>query len=812
LPAALAAGDLFFPVFKSPDTYTLRAYSEFMPSPRFGVRPYEPRLSSRQEILSEPYWEKIRSSSGNFRIAVQEEEKVLRPGLQYLAEHLLEDLAQLGAGESAGGAKLKGIPAALLAGNPYWDDRLVGSRGPLVLLSQLALTKTQDDKGQTRWTVLPSAEEESLFLKSLPADAEKWWRSLLARAGIPVRKGIRYLSERGVEEADVVITFLPIASWPEWLKKKFFAGEVAVVPHPLTRIFADSPPHRELVRKKSQAAGFALLQELSQFGAGSKLRVPRLRPLALEEKWLRRQHRFSGNANERNEDLEAPAVSSFVWLFDALPEVIGLYGKPTARNSQVWGITGPLAGKWILDGNSADKTAIALAREKIVEDRGTSRLQMREVFPPMELNGREVIWQRPWVAWRTAEGEVGADFSSLGEVRVGSQTLQPEVEAPPPERELRPESRFPLTYSKTVEPEEAFEKRYWRNIERLTQPGLTAKNNVDCVEDEARQKHCERNHLPDIGEHLLKPHYRTLGLDLWASAFRWEIDFPITWWGGLQSPTQQNFIVVIPGTGDHSEAIWLADHYDTAYMEDVYEGTADPDLKGHHHAAPGADDNASGTATLMEAARVLPGLKLKRDVWLVHLTGEEFPADCLGARAISERLVRNERILPDRPNPKVVGVYLLDMIAHNTDRDRVEKGKPSASIFQLSAGRGNRAEKLAELAWGATKAWNQGTRQWNASLRRKPFWERSATYPRQGLLPRYQAEVRRPEHPKSTLYNTDGQIFSDAGVPVVLFMENYDIGRVGYHDSQDTLANIDLDYGAGLARIAIESVAQAAND
>ena len=46
---------------------------------------------------------------------------------------------------------------------------------------------------------------------------------------------------------------------------------------------------------------------------------------------------------------------------------------------------------------------------------------------------------------------------------------------------------------------------------------------------------------------------------------------------------------------------------------------------------------------------------------------------------------------------------------------------------------------------------------------------------------------------------------------MVLLMENYDIARKGYHDTEDTLANIDLDYAAGLTRIAIESVAQAAN-
>ena len=41
-------------------------------------------------------------------------------------------------------------------------------------------------------------------------------------------------------------------------------------------------------------------------------------------------------------------------------------------------------------------------------------------------------------------------------------------------------------------------------------------------------------------------------------------------------------------------------------------------------------------------------------------------------------------------------------------------------------------------------------------------------------------------------------------------MENYDINRVGYHDTHDTLTNIDLDYGSAVAAITIETVARTA--
>jgi hypothetical protein len=71
-------------------------------------------------------------------------------------------------------------------------------------------------------------------------------------------------------------------------------------------------------------------------------------------------------------------------------------------------------------------------------------------------------------------------------------------------------------------------------------------------------------------------------------------------------------------------------------------------------------------------------------------------------------------------------------------------------------------------------------------------------------------EVRPHDDPHSTLYNTDGQIFSDAGIPAVLFMEDYDINRQGYHDSHDTMSEIDLPYGAALVAIAIETEARVA--
>jgi len=163
----------------------------------------------------------------------------------------------------------------------------------------------------------------------------------------------------------------------------------------------------------------------------------------------------------------------------------------------------------------------------------------------------------------------------------------------------------------------------------------------------------------------------------------------------------------------------------------------------------------------------------------------------------------------DLSKVRAQGVYVLDMVAHNNDHHR--------DIFQIAPGTGPDSLWLAYQAHLANEAWNKGAAVWNGRGPRRGLGrgQRSGdgkTMPAIAQHPTLKGEVRLPFAPRSTLYNTDGQIFSDAGVPVVLFMENYDINRQGYHDSHDTMENIDLDYGAAVTAIAIESVARAATE
>jgi hypothetical protein len=382
-----------------------------------------------------------------------------------------------------------------------------------------------------------------------------------------------------------------------------------------------------------------------------------------------------------------------------------------------------------------------------------------------------------------------------------------------------------LTYGRTAT--RSFEEAYWKDILTLAHGEYVNKDNADCVQDPitlARLSHRRRD-LEALGDYLLSRHRQAIAAASMEGAavcgeipFHWKTDFDFPLFGGWKNNQEghsyeRDLLVVIPGR-NRSEAVILADHYDTAYMEDLFDKARGG--SGARVAAAGADDNHSATAALLQAAPILLGLsregRLERDVWLLHLTGEEFPADCMGARFFCRALVektlclrvsRDEEL--DLSRVRVVGVLVMDMIAHNRDSDKDD--------FQISPGKGAGSLALARQAHEASRLWNAGAERWNrgAGRRGKGRGKRTAdgrTIPEIVLHPRLRGEIRTPEDPRSSLFNTDGQIFSDVGVPVILFMENYDINRKGYHDTRDTMANIDLDYGAAVAAIAIETAAR----
>lgn len=132
------------------------------------------------------------------------------------------------------------------------------------------------------------------------------------------------------------------------------------------------------------------------------------------------------------------------------------------------------------------------------------------------------------------------------------------------------------------------------------------------------------------------------GVNLIEQEYRPFTDRPSVIW--------KNIILQIPG-GDPQlshEQILMAAHLDSI-------SAGDPKIH-----APGADDNASGVATLLEAARLFKGKEFKRTIKIVFFTGEE--TGLHGSRAYINHY-RHE--LED-----IVGVFNLDMFGYDGDNDR----------------------------------------------------------------------------------------------------------------------------------------------
>jgi hypothetical protein len=111
----------------------------------------------------------------------------------------------------------------------------------------------------------------------------------------------------------------------------------------------------------------------------------------------------------------------------------------------------------------------------------------------------------------------------------------------------------------------------------------------------------------------------------------------------LAANTWHNIIVEIPGVSRPDEVLIIGAHFDAVA------------------GSPGADDNGSGTAALLEIARVLAGRRMERTVRLIFFNLEE-----IGIRGSAE-YVRS--ILPELSEKKwsLVGMVSLEMLGYFTD-------------------------------------------------------------------------------------------------------------------------------------------------
>jgi Zn-dependent M28 family amino/carboxypeptidase len=270
------------------------------------------------------------------------------------------------------------------------------------------------------------------------------------------------------------------------------------------------------------------------------------------------------------------------------------------------------------------------------------------------------------------------------------------------------------------------------------------------------------NQLLDLIDYLSE-RYKKMNIQTRKQYFQW------------RNITQANLIAIIPAGGTHkcNEPVLFIDHIDTAFEADTFDNTS------QRQTTQGADDNVSGLLALLHSVAVLKETQKEacRDIWLVHVTGEEYPAASLGIVYFLQQLFVEKQ--------PIYTAVIVDMISHRVNR--------SDSIIQINPGDSTKSMLLAELAL-------------------------NYVYPKiksNLILKNLQPVIRRWEDPYSYLYNTDGVRFVQYGFTCILFNEhiNYqeNFERFGYHDTLDTVDLIDFEYGQTVSQYAIATVAMFAN-
>ncbi len=156
-----------YPWFNCKGCYPITAYSEFIPPPYLGYKPYG-RPDSRIIEGDDPF---------GWKISEMEEEYELKPGIEHVGHQIMNNILKLG----------KGIPQHYISGhgdenlvnNPYWPPELSERAGSLwheryVTLIPLMLSRTQDDKGRVIWT---------FFGNSIHEPEEAFWKSFFTAPG-----------------------------------------------------------------------------------------------------------------------------------------------------------------------------------------------------------------------------------------------------------------------------------------------------------------------------------------------------------------------------------------------------------------------------------------------------------------------------------------------------------------------------------------------------------------------------------------------------------------------------------------------------
>lgn len=252
----------------------------------------------------------------------------------------------------------------------------------------------------------------------------------------------------------------------------------------------------------------------------------------------------------------------------------------------------------------------------------------------------------------------------------------------------------------------------------------------------------------EIGErHYWRPDQLHAAADYIEDAFREAGHEPLRRAVPTGNREFHNVEVRLPGERLGSEVLVVGAHYDT--------------VRG----SPGADDNASGVAVLLELARLLQDVTLDRSLHLVAFVNEEMPffgTDAMGSLRYA-RQARQEEM-------DIIGMISLEMLGYYTDAPGSQYHPPLLGHFYPD--RGDFVAFIGNLS--------------SRSLVRQAIgaFRESAQVPSEGLAaPELIGDIRRSDH----------WAFWEMGYPAMMLTDTANFRNPHYHGPSDTPDRLDYD-------------------
>ena len=151
-----------------------------------------------------------------------------------------------------------------------------------------------------------------------------------------------------------------------------------------------------------------------------------------------------------------------------------------------------------------------------------------------------------------------------------------------------------------------------------------------------------------------------------------------------QERTTHNIIAVLPGKDRQlkNEYIVVGSHYDHLGLGGQGSGSRRPDTLGVH---PGADDNASGDAVVLELAKYFKNERAKRSIIFAFFGAEE--QGLVGSKKFLEWMKQEDNQRKNLPDSMkgIVAMVNLDMVGRMRDSAMSVSGTGTSSQFKAMA-------------------------------------------------------------------------------------------------------------------------------